>query len=193
MKNSTSEKTLRDQEVGQRLKQARLRAGYKTFPQAGKATNFHKQNVRDQEAGSRGVSPPIAEQYGRVYGADPWWILMGKSGTEAAALGKAHQIPENASVDAIESLIESFAKIVIQNKQLNGTPIRPLAIEVKNNLKTDADDDESPADRANRIRRSIARAIEGAATTRTSIPDSQTARTERAVELFLSILPLADY
>lgn len=64
-------------EPGDRLKQARLAAGFKSIAAAAEAKGFHKQNLGDHEAGRRGIKPEHAEQYARAFKVSPEWILLG--------------------------------------------------------------------------------------------------------------------
>lgn len=63
--------------IGERLKAARLAAGYETAAAAARAFGWHKQNVVDHEADRRGVDPEQAERYAKAYRVDPSWILWG--------------------------------------------------------------------------------------------------------------------
>jgi hypothetical protein len=71
--------------VGERLKQARLQAGYGTAADAARALDEHRQNVRDHEADRRGVSPEMAARYARRYGVSRDWILFGGPDMKRAA------------------------------------------------------------------------------------------------------------
>lgn len=63
--------------IGERLKRARKARGYKTIIAAAEAFGWHKQNVSDQEAERRGVSPEQADKYAKAYGVDRTWLLYG--------------------------------------------------------------------------------------------------------------------
>lgn len=68
--------------VGERLKAARVAAGFSSAAEAATANGgaergWHPQNVRDHEANRRGVDTDQAERYGRAYRVDPAWILFG--------------------------------------------------------------------------------------------------------------------
>lgn len=71
--------------IGERLKWARKQAGYETAAEAADALGEHKQNVRDQEAGRRGVSPEMAAKYARRYGVSRDWLLFGGPDPKRAA------------------------------------------------------------------------------------------------------------
>lgn len=72
------------QTVGERLKQARIAAGYDSAAAAAEAFGWHKQNVRDHEADRRGVSPDQADRYARAYRTGPAWILFGRGSPDDA-------------------------------------------------------------------------------------------------------------
>lgn len=63
--------------TGDRLKAARIAAGYRTAAEAARALNEHPQNVRDQEADRRGLSPEKAAVYAKGYGVDAAYLLFG--------------------------------------------------------------------------------------------------------------------
>lgn len=65
-------------ELGTRLKQARQAAGIKTAAEAARKLRMHPQNVRDQEAGRRGLKPEAAATYAKAYGVSLEWLLTGK-------------------------------------------------------------------------------------------------------------------
>lgn len=64
---------------GERLKAARVKAGYATASAAATAFGWHPQNVRDHEAGRRGISPEQAIMYARAYRTTPGAILYGEA------------------------------------------------------------------------------------------------------------------
>lgn len=63
---------------GERLKAARIAAGYETAADAARALNEHPQNVRDHEAGRRTIKPEHAAAYGRLYKVTPAFVLFGE-------------------------------------------------------------------------------------------------------------------
>lgn len=69
------------QTTGDRLKAARIAAGYATAADAARALGEHPQNVRDHEADRRGVSPEKAAAYARLYKVDVSHILFGAGHT----------------------------------------------------------------------------------------------------------------
>lgn len=64
--------------VGERLRKARVAAGYSSASAAAEAFGWHPQNVRDHEAERRGVSPDQAERYARAYRSTAEWLLFGR-------------------------------------------------------------------------------------------------------------------
>jgi len=70
---------------GDRLQQARVGAGYASAAAAARGCGFHPQNLRDHEAGRRGISPAQATAYGRAFGSSATWILYGDAGESYGA------------------------------------------------------------------------------------------------------------
>lgn len=64
--------------VGERLKNARIAAGFATAADAARALPEHPQNVRDHEADRRRPSPEKAAKYARLYKVPVSQILFGK-------------------------------------------------------------------------------------------------------------------
>jgi len=65
-------------EVGKRLMRAREVAGFTTAADAARQYRWHPQNVRDHEAGRRGVDPVQADEYARRYKIHVEWLLYGR-------------------------------------------------------------------------------------------------------------------
>lgn len=65
--------------VGERLKAARIAAGYRSAAAAARALNDNPQNVVDHEADRRGVSPEKAANYARLYKVEVGHILYGEN------------------------------------------------------------------------------------------------------------------
>lgn len=64
--------------LGERLKSARIAAGYESAAEAARALGEHPQNVRDHEADRRNPSPDKAAKYARAYNVSVGSILFGK-------------------------------------------------------------------------------------------------------------------
>jgi SOS-response transcriptional repressor LexA len=74
--------------TGQRLKEARIAAGYVTAADAARALGEHPQNVRDHEAERRGVTPEKAEAYARLYKVPAAHILFGDGHTSDSGVAE---------------------------------------------------------------------------------------------------------
>lgn len=62
----------------QRLKDARIKAGYSSAAEAARAMSLSVGTYAGHENGSRGILPDAAEQYARKFGVTPEWILFGR-------------------------------------------------------------------------------------------------------------------
>lgn len=74
--------------IGERLKEARVAAGFATAADAARALGEHPQNVRDHEANRRGVSPEKAEAYARLYKVPPALIVFGEGSTHESGVAQ---------------------------------------------------------------------------------------------------------
>ena len=73
-----------DMTIGDRLREARIAAGYQSIASAARQFRFHKQNLRDHEAGDRNVSPEQAQTYAKAFKVEAQWLLFGEGkGPEA--------------------------------------------------------------------------------------------------------------
>lgn len=72
----------------ERLKAARIAAGFGSAADAARALGEHPQNVRDQEAGRRGIKPEHAERYGRLYKVTASHILFGDGHTSDSGVAE---------------------------------------------------------------------------------------------------------
>lgn len=60
-----------------RLKRARERAGYESAANAARRYGWSEVTYRAHENGLRGITPRVAEKYGRAFRVDPSWLLYG--------------------------------------------------------------------------------------------------------------------
>lgn len=61
-----------------RLKEARVRAGYKTPAEAARVVReLNKNTLTSHENGNRDLSKQAAVKYGRIFNVDPGWLLYG--------------------------------------------------------------------------------------------------------------------
>lgn len=68
---------LRMDTPGERLKAARVAAGYDSAAKAARAFGWHPQNLADHEANRRGIKPDQAKQYAKALKTTPEDILYG--------------------------------------------------------------------------------------------------------------------
>lgn len=73
--------TTEDQNLtpGERLKAARLAAGYQTVAEAARAHKIHPQNLADHEAGRRKIHAEQARLYAQAFSTTPGQILFGET------------------------------------------------------------------------------------------------------------------
>lgn len=74
---------------GERLRQARKAAGFETAADAARAIGEHPQNVRDNEADRRGITPEKAELYARAFRVSAAWLLFGAEDHATASVAPA--------------------------------------------------------------------------------------------------------
>lgn len=72
--------------TGERLREARIAAGYRSAAAAARALNEHPQNVVDHEADRRGLSPEKAANYARLYKVNVSYILFGEGHTSESGV-----------------------------------------------------------------------------------------------------------
>ena len=65
---------------GERLRQARLRAGHATVADAARATKLHYQNWSDHESGRRKIREHNAKAYAKKLNISWVWLLTGHEG-----------------------------------------------------------------------------------------------------------------
>lgn len=74
--------------VSDRLRAARIAAGYATAADAARALGEIPQNVRDHEAGRRNVTPEKAENYARLYKVPAAHLLFGEGHTSDSGVAE---------------------------------------------------------------------------------------------------------
>lgn len=62
---------------GERLKQARVLAGFKSAAKASLAAGVSESAYRAHENGQNAFTPEQAQHYGEIFGCDPVWLLIG--------------------------------------------------------------------------------------------------------------------
>ena len=68
---------------GERLRQARVAAGYATATEAAARAGVKYYTYVQHENGVRNIAPDKAALYARAFGVEPQWILYGRGGREA--------------------------------------------------------------------------------------------------------------
>lgn len=105
-----------------RLKQARLSAGFETPTDA--ARNSRDLNVNtliSHENGNREISRKAAEKYGRIFGVDPGWLLYGGE-HEAQTLDKRLRealLLANEAPPTIQERIIAFIKFEMDQLKIS--------------------------------------------------------------------------
>ena len=90
-----------------RLKEARLRAGYKTATSAIESCGWNNSTYRAHENGQNGFKTHDAKQYGDAYGVSPSWLLLGEdeknhsSGNRKSPKAHKHDCGEHIFAAAI--------------------------------------------------------------------------------------------
>lgn len=62
---------------GDRLRQARLLAGFKSAAKAAEAAGVSESSYRAHENGQNAFTPEQAQHYAALFGCDPVWLLIG--------------------------------------------------------------------------------------------------------------------
>lgn len=75
-----------EQTPGQRLEQARLRAGYKTAQAAVERFGWTYTTYKSHENGQTAVPPEEAKVYAKAFGVTPEWIVFNVGGIDRAGI-----------------------------------------------------------------------------------------------------------
>lgn len=97
MTNSTSTDPIGP---GERLRNARISAGYRSVAEAAREHGFHKQNLADHEAGRRGIQTKHARDYGKAFNVSPSWILTGERPRGDKELDVTFEVTDGGRVSA---------------------------------------------------------------------------------------------
>ena len=92
--------SLMSETSGQRLKQARIAAGFATPTMAHRRFGWPVSTINAHENGQNNLRPPIAERYADAYGVRPEWLLMlrddggpGESANELTLISAGDLVP----------------------------------------------------------------------------------------------------
>lgn len=105
--------------AGERLRAARIAAGYESIAAAARAFGFHKQNLADHESGRRGVDPEMADRYAKAFRVDAAWLLLGGATRKPKHMG---MVPIIGRVGA-----DNEGRVLLSTGQASGdmAPIPP--------------------------------------------------------------------
>ena len=85
----------KDTTMHQRLKEARVKAGYRTATAAIDACGWASSTYRAHENGQNGFKVDDAKHYGEAYGVNPSWLLLGEGNSAPSSknneVTKAHK------------------------------------------------------------------------------------------------------
>lgn len=97
-----------------RLKYARLKAGYKTPADAARSVReLNKNTLTSHENGNRELSRQAAEKYGRIFGVTPGWLLYGDNVIDNEIISEIIELLRNANDQqrkALLNMIRSFLR-----------------------------------------------------------------------------------
>ena len=85
--------TLRIMEPYERLRQARVKAGFKQITDAARAHGWNEITYTSHENGARGLRPAVAERYAKAYRVPAEWLLYGKGKPAAKQPGSLKTVP----------------------------------------------------------------------------------------------------
>ncbi|WP_081158278.1 S24 family peptidase [Ensifer aridi] len=109
-------------ERAERLRQARIRAGYQFASDAANALGMVASTYRAHENGQNEFEHSEAEVYGRKFNVDPYWLLSGKerqmAGEGAAPPGITDAGPPNGTI--VDNLIGQGKKIPVFGQAVGG-------------------------------------------------------------------------
>lgn len=87
--------------AGDRLKEARLKAGYATVAEAARVLKMHRQNWADHEAKRRQIREHNAKEYAKKLKISWQWLLTGQNPTEKRKVPLVGVVGAGAQVHAI--------------------------------------------------------------------------------------------
>ncbi len=103
-----------------RLKEARINAGYATPSDAAHAIKeINKNTLISNENGNRPISRQAAVKYGRIFGVEPGWLLYGEGAEQPSKITDLEQVKailqrvdglNKNNVDTIMTIISNSIK-----------------------------------------------------------------------------------
>lgn len=95
---------------GERLRSARLRAGYGKAVDAARAFGWEPPTYHAHENGTRGLTARAAAKYARAYHVLPSWLLFG-DGADAALI--ATPVGDSASDDLVRRTLDMLTALIL--------------------------------------------------------------------------------
>ncbi|GEM_PF-2057288 len=123
-----------------RLKEARIKAGFETPSDAARALKeINKNTLISNENGNRPISRKAAEKYGELFGVDPGWILFGEGGSPEDKISGATQI--EAMLRRIKGLNDQdilvVMSVIMNAIRVNGDEQEQIQLDDQSGQTTD--------------------------------------------------------
>lgn len=117
------------QTPAERLREARIRAGYKTARAAAERVAVPYPTYAGHENGNRAYEPDDAARYGRAFNARPEWLLFGDLGPEPIVQTQDPQPPlapvVKAIADSLDGLSEGEQRMIADVVRRQRALLRP--------------------------------------------------------------------
>lgn len=101
-------------EIADRLKQARIKAGYKTAKEFVEQHQLSASAYGHHENGTRGIRPDVVNKYSALLNINPGWLFSGQSFRDASAVSLS-------GANDIITIDEGFALIQYIYKNIHAT------------------------------------------------------------------------
>ena len=137
--------------AGERLRQARILAGYKSAAKAADAMGVNLSAYRSHENGQNGFTAEQAERYASAFGVDAAWLLFGdeevsgpdvttgavalsSSAILAALVQSLHDKGLLSGDETVEIYEQALLLLEMQQAGANGTPVYGQVVELAREL-----------------------------------------------------------
>lgn len=117
-----------DMEVSERLKQARIKAGYRSAAEAANSFGWTGSTYAAHENGTRGVKPDDAKKYALAFRIDPGFLMFGTEPSTVKVAGvpedvlqeilifvMSHEGARNASPEVLAELVIELCHYVTKS------------------------------------------------------------------------------
>lgn len=112
-------------QIGQRLRQARINAGYKTILEFTDKQNTPKSTYTQYEIGARSLSIELAIKYAQLLKTNLVWLLTGKGQAEYSDDELIANIPEQLSEAEFLSIMQSKKKPPVTKYKASAKTVAP--------------------------------------------------------------------